>query len=62
MTQEDRWQVQMHWFKLSPTKIMGFWGEASETFLPLIFTLEKQCKVVGYKSYFILLDILCTDH
>ena len=52
----------MHWFKLSPTKIMGFWGEASETFLPLIFTPEKQGKVVGYKSYFLLLDILCTDH
>lgn len=62
MTQEDRWQVQMHWFKPSPTKIMGFWSEASETFLPLIFTPEKQCKVVGNKSYFILLDILCTDH
>ena len=62
MTQEDRWQVQMHWFKPSPTKIMGFWSEASETFLPLIFTPEKQCKVVGNKSYFIPLDILCTDH
>lgn len=62
MTQVDRWQVQMHRFKPSPTKIMGFWRETSETILPLILHLKNNSKVVGYKPYFILLDILCIDH
>ena len=62
MTQVYRWQVQMHRFKPSPTKIMGVWREPSETILPLILHLKNNSKVVGYKPYFILLDILCIDH